>query len=193
MVWKQSDDKLTIQFQKPKVFFGFSFDLNPSYSKDLVIYVPDNWNAKAINIESVSANINFTGLNAHSLDLENVSGKCVLNRCSILDVTVETVSGEVDYNGSLSKIDLNSVSADCSLTLSEGTNSITMECVSGDLSLYIPKEQGFIAELDGLSDRFYSEFTTTSSNGKYLYGDESCRIEGECISGSIHIYEADAT
>ena len=191
MVWKQSGDKLILQFQKPRVFFGFSFGLNAEFSKDLVIYVPANWNARQVNIESVSADMEITGLTADNLELNNVSGNCELNRCSILDVEIETVSGEVDYSGSLSTIDLNSVSADCSLNLTAGTNSITMECVSGDLSLTIPQEQGFTVELDGLNGRIHSEFLTTSVNGKYRYGDESCRIEGECVSGSIHIYKAE--
>lgn len=190
LVWKQSGDKLIIQFQKPKVFFGFSFGLNTNMSKELLIIVPANWNAKEINIESVSADLEIADLSADEMNLSNVSGKCELNRCSILDANIETVSGEVDYTGSLSTIELNSVSGDCSLNLTKGTNSITMECVSGDLTLTIPKDQGFTVELDGLKDRFISEFATTFKNDKYRYGDESCRIEGEAVSGSIHIYEA---
>ena len=193
MVWKQSGDKLIIQFQKPRVFFGFSFGINTNFSKDLIVYVPADWNARQVNIESVSADMDITGLTADNLDLSNVSGKCELNRCSILDVEMETVSGEIEYSGSLSTIELSSVSADCSLNLTAGTNSITMECVSGDLTLTIPEKQGFTVELDGLNGRIHSEFVTTSENGKYRYGDESCRIEGECISGSIHINKADET
>ena len=189
MVWKVSDGKLIIQFQKPRVFLGFSLGISTDYSKDLIINVPANWNARKVNIESVSADIDFTDLNADELELNNVSGHCVLNRCDILEMKVETVSGEVDYDGSLSVVELNSVSADCSLSLSKGTDSITTECVSGDLTLYLPKEQGFTVELDGLNGRFESDFTTVSKNGKYRYGDESCQIEGEAISGSIHIFE----
>lgn len=186
LVWKQSGNKLTIQFCKPKIVFG----LNSDFPKDLVITVPNDWNASELNIDSVSANIDIQRLNTGKLDLVNVSGTCTLTDCSASDVDLETVSGQLNYTGSLTSVNLESVSADCFLTLNTGVRDIRMEAVSGDLTLYLPEEQGFTAEIDGISGDITTDFATTSSGGKHTYGDGSCRIDAECVSGNIIIKKA---
>lgn len=190
MVWKQSGNMLSIQFCKPKLFFGFNFGIHSNYSKDLVITIPDDWQAWELNIDSVSAKIDISNLNTERLYLTNVSGPCTLTNCIATDVEVETVSGRVDYSGSLLTLNLGSVSADCKLELDAGARDINMECVSGDLTLYLPEAQGFTAKIDGVSGDITTDFATTTSGGTHTYGDGSCSIECECVSGDIIIRKA---
>lgn len=190
MVWKQTGSKLAIQFCKPKVFFGITIGFNSDYSKDLVITIPDDWQAWELNIDSVSANIDISDLNTERLYLTNVSGRCTLRDCTTTDVEVETVSGRVDYTGSLLTLNLESVSADCTLDLDAGARDINMGCVSGNLTLYLPEDQGFTATVDGVSGDITTDFATTVSGGIHTFGDGSCSIEGECVSGDIIIRKA---
>ena len=193
MVWTQSGNKLSIQFSKEKLFFGFNFGFHSNYSKDLVITIPDDWQAWELNIDSVSATIDISDLNTEKLYITNVSGSCTLTDCTATDVEVDTVSGQVDYSGSLLTLNLNSVSADCTLKLKAGARDINMGCVSGDLTLYLPEEQGFTAKIDGISGDITTDFATTTTGGTHRFGDGSCSIEGECVSGDIIIRKSNRT
>ena len=190
MVWKQSGNELSIQFCKPKLFFGFNLGFQTKHSKDLVVTIPSDWQAWEINIDSVSANINIDDLTTERFYLTNVSGRCTMTNCTTTDVEVETVSGRIDYVGSLLTLNLDSVSADCKLELSAGARDINMGSVSGNLTLYLPETQGFTASIDGVSGGINTDFATTVSNGKHVFGDGSCHIEGDCVSGDIIIRKA---
>lgn len=186
MVWKQTGDTLSIQFSKPNGVFGIHFGFR-SVDKDLVITVPKDWIAHSLEIDSVSADIEIKSLTADALNLVNVSGNCNLSNCSIEESDIDTVSGKVNFEGAAKVLSLESVSANCTLTLEKGTREINMDGVSGNLTLYLPEEQGFTVEMDGISGNISSDFPTTSQNDKQTYGDGSCQIEADCVSGNIYI------
>lgn len=187
MIWKQSGDKLTIQFSKPKNLLFFSFGNTANVSKDLVIQVPQDWICDELDIESVSAQIDVSGIQASDIDLENVSGECTFTDCVTDTLSSETVSGSVEFTGQLNSLDLNSVSADCTAYITNAPREVQLECVSGDLTLYLPEGCGFTVSHDALSGDFNSEYSTISSGGDYIYGDGSCRISAEGVSGNIAI------
>ena len=100
---------------------------------------------------------------------------------------METVSGNLDFNGSLDKLDFNGVSAQANLVLINQPKSIQLESVSGDLNLTLPEDCGFTLDKDSLSGRVSSELETTEKDGKIVHGDGSCKIEVEGVSSSVHI------
>ena len=187
MVWKQTGGGLKIQFQEAKYNFGISFGFEASLNKDLLITVPKDWTAKEFSIESVSADIEIAGITAKNFELDNVSGTCELKDCGIGELDVNTVSGKVDLNGSVQNVSLEAVSANCQLFLSAGTKQIDMESVSGDLTVYLPADQGFTASIEGIGGDLSTDFPTTVSGSKYIHGDGSCKIEAEGVSGNVSI------
>ena len=187
MVWKQTGDGLKIQFQNPKSHFGISFGFEASLNKDLLITVPKNWTAREFNIESVSADIKTAGLTATNFELDNVSGTCELEDCDFGELDVNTVSGKIDLNGTVQDVSLEAVSANCTLSLSSGAKQIDMESVSGDLTVYLPAEQGFTASIHGIGVDLSTDFPTTVSKDMHIHGDGSCKIEAEGVSGNVSI------
>ncbi len=185
MVWKQSGGKLIIQFSEKDLHFGI-FETN-SVKKDLVITIPETWVGDSVTINSVSAEMNVTGLSCEELDLNNVSGTCSFKECRVKDLTMETVSGSIEYSGTLTSLDCDSVSADCTIYADNTPASIDMDGVSSDLILYLPEDCGFRVSMDSLGKKFTSDFSTTVQNGSYLYGDGSCRITADSVSGEIII------
>lgn len=181
MIWKKAGDKLIIEFCKPSLF-QISVP-----SKDLVVTVPKGWIANELNLDSVSAKIKMNELTIHAADILNVSGECGITDCSITDFSAETVSGKVNFAGSAETFELSTVSADCTASLSGRPKSMDLEAVSGDLILYLPDLQGFTATLDTVSGKFTSEIPTTASGNTYLYGDGSCKISVDSVSGDILI------
>lgn len=186
MVWKQSGDTLTIQFSKPQVFLGIAFNS----SKDLVVLVPRDWQANDLDIESVSAKIEVSDLTASEIDLENVSGTCYFTNCTTSDLSVETVSGNVTYEGIFSTMDCSTVSANCTLNALSNPRELSLDSVSGDLILALPEDCGFTAGIDSMSGDISSDFATTASKNHHTYGDGSCHITADTVSGNIIIRKA---
>lgn len=188
MIWKQSGDKLIIQFAESSVHFGI-FSTN-TVSKDLTITVPEEWIGDELTIESVSASIEVTGLTCNEIDLNNVSGECDFINCNVVELTLETVSGGIDFRGTLDSLDCDSVSADCEIYVLNEPRKIDMDGVSCDLILYLPESCGFTVQIDSMSGYLNSAFSTTTKNGKYVYGNGNCQIDADSMSGDIIIRKA---
>lgn len=169
MVWNQTGDTLKIQFRQSRGLFGIS--INDEKPKDLTITIPKDWVGNELSIDSVSAKVNVADINIKELDLD-------------------TVSGSIDLTGSVTNVELDSVSASCTLNLSAGVKSIDMNCLSAELTVFLPENQGFTAEVDGLDGDITTDFSVTTSNGKHIYGDGSCEIDAGCIDGDIIIKKA---
>ena len=185
MVWRQAGDSLVIQFSRP----GINVIANPfSASKDLEIIVPEDWVFDRLSIESVSADITVRDLEGSQMDIINVSGKCRFSNCKTQEFSAETVSGNVEYEGSVNELDFNSVSAECTAVLSNVPQEIDLESVSGDLRLTLPADCGFTVELDTASGSFSSDYLTNMVNGLYRCGDGRCQISADTVSGDVKIH-----
>lgn len=185
MVVSVNGNCLKIQFSKgAKKLKEFSLG---APSKDLTVHIPKNWNGSMIKIESVSSEITASGLDAKTIEIESVSGEVSLADCSFRDVSLETVSGTIRYIGELDTLNCTGVSAECSIDLVGHPSSISMETVSGDLSISLPDGCGFSAKNDSVSGGFSSGFPTTQNGKTYTYGDGSCKINVSGISGNVSI------
>lgn len=191
MIFRQNGDTLHIQFSEATIQIGLNLNnINNVSNKDLVITVPADWICEELNIESVSADVDVSDLTCKEIELSNVSGACEFENCNADEVKLETVSGGITYRGQLNSLECDSVSADCDIYVENHPGSITMDGVSCDLNLYLPEDCGFTANVDSMSGDFSSSFPTTSKNGAYVYGDGSCRIESDSMSGDINIRKA---
>ena len=186
-VYKLENRRLTIAFC-PRMPFRITVHQE---KKDLTLRLPQDWEAKKLTIESVSADIQVSGLRSGELDLDNVSGNCTLEDCVIREVEIETVSGDLTLSGSFETVKTDGVSAKCVLTATSCPDSIRMDTVSGNLELYFPEEYGFQVDLDGLNKSFQSDLSTTTEDGRYIHpGNETCLISVNTVSGSLTIHKA---
>ena len=189
MVWNIQQDKLIIRFQKEKTKI-VGFGINNIASKDLSVTLPQGWIGDEIDIEVVSANVDVRNLRARELDSENVSGKMVFTDCIVDDMSLDTVSGKVEFLGTLKKLSCESVSADCVLSLQDVPVDIDMETVSGDMTLVLQKDFGFTVRFSTASGEFTSDLPVTRTGKAYTHGDGKCRIEFSGTSGDFIIRSA---
>ena len=140
-----------------------------------------------MEIDSVSARIQVSDIRATEADLVNVSGTCDFTGCAIDEFSVETVSGKVRYDGTLRELEMSTVSADCTATLSQVPQKVDMDAVSGDLELVLPESSGFTLDLDSVSGDFSSDFATTSSKNRHVCGDGACKINADSVSGNVYV------
>lgn len=186
MVWKQSGDTLIIQYSKPHVSIGF-FGSQELSGKELVVTVPRDWQCSSLEIDSVSASIKVSSITAQTMELVNVSGKCSFAACSAASFDAETVSGNVEFEGSVQNMSFSTVSANCTATISGSPREIEMNSVSGDLRLTLPDITGFTASMDSTSGDPDIDFPVTASHNTYTFGDGSCRITADSVSGDLTI------
>lgn len=164
MVWSQSGDTLVLSYAKST---KMPISVNV-LRKDLVVTVPAGWSAQEIRID-------------------NVSGDMTLTDIDVTDLTVDNVSGELDFSGFCRSAEVSTVSGDCTLTLTSAPNSIDLDSVSGQLVVVLPENTGFTAELDSLSGKMYSDFSTTYQDDTMYYLDGACKITMDSVSGNLRI------
>ena len=164
VVWSQSGDTLVLSYAKST---KMPISVNV-LRKDLVVTVPAGWSAQEIRID-------------------NVSGDMTLTDIDVTDLTVDNVSGELDFSGFCRSAEVSTVSGDCTLTLTSAPNSIDLDSVSGQLVVVLPENTGFTAELDSLSGKMYSDFSTTYQDDTMYYLDGACKITMDSVSGNLRI------
>lgn len=169
MVWSQSGDTLILSYtQTNKIPISVNVR-----RKDLVVTVPAGWAAQEIRID-------------------NVSGDMTLTDITVTGLTVGNVSGELDFSGSCRTAKVDTVSGDCTLTLTSAPNSIDLDSVSGQLVVALPENTGFTANLDSLSGKLYSDFATTYQDDTMRYLDGACKISMDSVSGNLRIRQSKA-
>lgn len=188
MVWSQKGDTLVIQFCKTRVYFGISIDA----PKDLKIIVPKDWICGELEIDAASTEVQIKGISIDAVDFDGASGVCEFINCDVNHLDIDTASGDIYYTGTLIELDCDAASASCSLNLTNCPKRIDADMASGDLRLTLPEDCGFTVNLDALSGDFTSDYSTTISNGKHIYGDGSCTINVSALSGDVMIYKESA-
>ncbi len=187
--WEKKGQTLVLHYNKPVIQFGF---VNTP-SKDLTIVFPVGWYCNELDIETVSGDVNVLLLSMGKLKLDSVSANCIFETCTAKEVSVSTVSGEVEYRGEVGDFSCESVSGDCKMVLvatdetSIVTERIQMKAISGDLTIALTEEIGFTTELDTVSGHIYSDFATNSMGGDQVFGDGSCQIQADTVSGDVYI------
>ncbi len=178
MSHRQSGDTVYIRFQNTSSILG----LFNTHSKDLTVTVPRAWNCQSLDISIASADIRITELSAQRVHIETASGDCRFDSCSIGQLEIDGASSSVHYQGSLNTLECDTASGSFTGILENTPISIEMDTASGDLDITLPENTGYQVELDALSGRFTSEF----GNSLY-YGDGSCKIDFDGVSGDIQI------
>ena len=183
MVLKLDGSTLYVEYSENAVSLNFG-SIN---KKNLYITVPQDWVCKELDIDAASATVQAEFLTVEKLESSTASGEHTFRDCKVEQLTLETVSGNLDYSGTLDKLDFGGVSAQADVVVTNFPKSIDVETVSGDVNLTLPKECGFTLEKDSVSGHFSSELETRKENGKYVYGDGQCKIDVEGVSASITI------
>ena len=83
------------------------------------------------------------------------------------------MSGDVDFTGSLNKLDWEAASANLTAVLSNVPRELELEGVSGKMDITLPSNAGFTLKMEGLSQNFTSEFETAYQNKRYVCGNGS--------------------
>lgn len=192
MVYRQNGETLKVQYCEDSVSFP-SFGINAQVSKDLVITVPADWTCNTLAIDAASASVNISNLKINNVNFDGASGACKFSGCTVGSISMDTASGDVDFYGTLDVLDFDGASANCSILVSNVPQQIDIDTASGNLELYLPDECGFTCDMTTLSGSFSSDFEATNQNGHHVYGDGSCVIAIDAMSGDVCIRKHGST
>ncbi len=184
-VYKLENRRLTIGFS------GKTWNTGKVKSKDLILSMPQNWEGKLVKVEGVSADFTIQMLsNIQELKIENVSGKNTVQSVIAKKLDVETVSGDMTFNGKFETIDIEGVSARCTIDAKAACpKSIDLDTVSGDFTLYLPEDYGFDLNLDGVSKSLDTRLPYEKNGNRYQSSGKlgKCQIDMDSVSGAISI------
>lgn len=182
------DGKLMIKFKKAE-----KFGLNDELSKELNLYIPKEMAEKLslVSVQCVSAGLEMKDITADTVDIEMVSGKFGSSNVVIDRFSFQGVSGNMTIAGSLNELDAEMVSGKIKVVSDKMLSKIDVEAVSGDVTITMPEGDGFTAEMESISGDLNIEFAVSTKGDKKIYGDGSAEYSFESVSGDINLNKAE--
>lgn len=181
-------------------------------AKALSITVPQSMvsSLKELEINSVSADVEVLGVGGDEVKLETVSGDADIQNAACTELKVSTVSGKAtcsnvtasDFDGeavsgnfkasgAFSEIDVDTVSGSIEVRTSVSPREVEGGSVSGNISLYLPKDSGFTAKIDTVSGEIECSLPCTVGKNRVICGNGSAAFDFESVSGSVRILAID--
>lgn len=123
-------------------------------------------------IESVSGNINISKSNLSFTTIESTSGLIAINNSICDNTKIETVSGDITFSlFQGNSLDIESTSSTINLNYLNIPNSISINSISSNVFIYLPKDSTFIVETDVVSKDFFYDFILDNNDNIYTCGD----------------------
>ena len=166
MTYQISGNTLKLDYGVKSISFG----MNQMQKKDLLVVVPLDWVCQELEIDGASLDITITDLTVGTLKLDGAS-------C------------DLDFSGSVDEVSIDGASTDATLRCGNRVDSIDVDGASCSLEVFLPKDCGFLVEMDGLSCDFHSDLSGVSQGGDYSYGDRHCKIDVDGISCDVTVKE----
>jgi len=187
------------------VFFGYG-----ALHSDFEIYLPrraydsvtvvtadgdvdldEDRDIREISVKTTSGDIELPRLRCAGVRITTVSGDVSLDG-GLGEVDVQSVSGDIGLGGSLSSVSLHTTSGDASLRLTAVPERLDAESVSGDVTIYLPDNDGFVLRYKRVSGDLRSDFALTTSfgskSGYATYKDNSAReYSMSTVSGDLKL------
>ncbi|MEA5060245.1 MAG: DUF4097 family beta strand repeat-containing protein [Candidatus Pelethousia sp.] len=200
-----SDDTLTIHY------WGGTMDWVPrwqNFSKSLEVLVPKTLDGdlSLLSVDSVSANINISGLTGERMQFETISGSADItgtaaqdlsfdttsgsmraSACTAATLQADSTSGSINLEGAFNEIRTDTVSGSVKISSTICPEIVQMDSVSGESTLIIPENKGFTARYESVSGNFSCDFPATVSIHTATYGDGSASFRFDSVSGEIYI------
>ena len=189
------------------IFDWFRLDANMP-AKTLTMEVPAALigQLKDLDVETVSANIDLSGVYgektelstvsgeircadvaAIELDLDSTSGSIVCENTKANKLDVENVSGSVRAEGEFARIDVESVSGSVNLSLATVPEKLEVDGVSGSITVALPANAAFTARMDSVSGALNCEFEGTLGSDLVVVGGGGAEYRFGTVSGSVNI------
>lgn len=178
---------------KMEVFLPADYQEDVSFSSvSGDIHLTERSNFSDVTLKTVSGDIRNKETSSNSYSATTVSGSLSLSDIFSEDTSLSSISGDINYTGSLVSLTASSVSGDCNFSLDSLTGRIKLNSASGDIELKLPESISARIDFSTVSGNLSSDIPilTTGSKKNHLsgtIGGGNYSIEGHTVSGDIHI------
>ena len=161
--------------------------------KDLTVLLPRTVaeNLTAVDLSGVSADFavgKLTVRDAFSFDTTSGKLKTEVLTATGAKADVNSVSGDIELDGSFREVKAGSTSGEIDLMLRNAPAAVEVSTVSGEVDVELPAGTGFTLDYSTVSGELECDFPLTKSvDGKFVCGDGACRIEVGTTSGSLSV------
>lgn len=163
--------------------FGDGFDLP---SKNLVITVPQS--LKTIWVETVSAEVEVSMLSVNELDLSTTSGEIKVEGVGAASAELSSVSGSILFEGGRAgDLDMETTSGELEVSTNKIPEDMELNSVSGDVTLNLPADAGFVLDFETASGDLDCEFAVKMYDGEYIVGNGGAEISVDTTSGDCTV------
>jgi len=177
--------KLKIEIKYPKVLFN-----NDNVVLD--VYIPQDYTGN-INIDTVSADVDISGLDLNDFKCKTVSGDLRIESLGSDNLTLNTTSGDVDIVDFWGNLEADSVSGDIDVEYRVFDNNVDINTISGKVKIDLPQYAEFYLKTNTVSGEVVAKFPITiisfnkmnQLEGTVGTGDN--RIVVDTVSGDINI------
>lgn len=168
----------------------------------------DRLTAGTLSVSTASGNINISG-EANTVELNSASGNIQLTQKDKAgEVRIDTASGKIDadlgsadrayFESASGRITVKAASVD-SLEVKANSGAVLCEleavpaecrlhAVSGGVTLVLPEESDFTANISTASGDFESDFALKKDGNTYICGSGGADIDIETSSGDVGVY-----
>jgi lia operon protein LiaG len=163
-------------------FFGF-------INKKMVRYIKLPTKVyNQIKTNFTSGNFNVENIDANTFDMKMTSGKMNISDINSKELDVDITSGNVDIIGSFEDISAYATSGNIDIKSDAAPSKLLIDITSGNASVTIPDNDGFILSKNKTSGSFHSDFRLDDYN-TYKNGQNKYKIK--MTSGRINLLRAD--
>ena len=161
--------------------------------KDLTVLLPRTVaeNLTAVDLSGVSADFAVDKLTVReSFSFDTTSGRLKTEALTATGAKadVNSVSGDIELDGSFREVKAGSTSGEIDLMLRNAPAAVEVSTVSGEVDVELPAGTGFTLDYSTVSGELECDFPLTKSvDGKFVCGDGACRIEVGTTSGSLSV------
>ncbi len=143
--------------------------------------------AQSIDVDSSSGNISIVQKGeSDKINADSSSGKVRIEAEKVGKVRADTSSGNISVSADKADdVSIDSSSGDAKLSLGGVPSKAVIDTSSGDVTIYMPKDADFTAEVDTSSGEFFSELHMSRSGDTYTCGSGGKTISIDTSSGDI--------
>jgi DUF4097 and DUF4098 domain-containing protein YvlB len=127
-------------------------------------------------------------------DFDSISVTCTNgavdgNELQAKTLSVESTVGDIDVSGKFEAVNLNNHNGDVKVSCSQMPKSFSSNVTVGDITLNLPKNEGFSLVFDSATGNMDCDFALHKSGEKYIYKDGNVPLRIDITNGKLIIHQ----
>lgn len=177
-------------------------------TKYLTVVVPETLALDDVEISTVSAGVRIEDITVDKIEVSTVSGGIYLGNAmarrvqcesvsgyvegnlppvGVESISVSSVSGNVRFSADVRDFSAETTSGDVSLSAKLAPSALSVESISGNVTLFLPESISARIDFDSVSGNASSGIPHTTDDKKMIFGNGDCEYDVETVSGNLRV------